>query len=180
MAKSHERQFISIVSVVIGGLVGLVIGLVLLATHVGARSEAERLADTEYRREVQERTAPVGKVAVAGRDNSALAIATPTTASAAAPVAATTAAATATALGGADAYTKVCAACHAAGIAGAPRYGDKAAWAPRLAQGIATLKTHALAGYQGKAGVMPAKGGRSDLADQSITNAVNYMVAAAK
>ena len=177
MAKSHERQFINIVSVVIGGLVGLAIGLVLLATHVGARSEAERLADTEYRREVQERTAPVARVAVAGRDNAALAIAAP--ASTAAP-AATTAATAAAVLGGAEAYSKVCAACHAAGIAGAPRYGDKAAWAPRLAQGIATLKTHALAGYQGKAGVMPAKGGRTDLPDQSITNAVDYMAAAAK
>ena len=179
MAKSHERQFINIVSVVIGGLVGLVIGLVLLATHVGARSEAERLADTEYRREVQERTAPVARVAVAGRDNAALAIAAPALTSTAAP-AATTAATAAAVLGGAEAYTKVCAACHAAGIAGAPRFGDKAAWAPRLAQGIGTLKTHALAGYQGKAGVMPAKGGRTDLPDQSITNAVDYMVAAAK
>ncbi len=177
MAKTHERQFINIVSVVIGGLVGLAIGLVLLATHVGARSEAERLADTEYRREVQERTAPVARVAVAGRDNAAIAIAAP--ASTAAP-AATTAATAAAVLGGAEAYSKVCAACHAAGIAGAPRYGDKAAWAPRLAQGIATLKTHALAGYQGKAGVMPAKGGRTDLPDQSITNAVDYMAAAAK
>ena len=177
MAKTHERQFINIVSVVIGGLVGLAIGLVLLATHVGARSEAERLADTEYRREVQERTAPVARVAVAGRDNAAIAIAAP--ASTAAP-AATAAATAAAVLGGAEAYSKVCAACHAAGIAGAPRYGDKAAWAPRLAQGIATLKTHALAGYQGKAGVMPAKGGRTDLPDQSITNAVDYMAAAAK
>ena len=177
MAKTHERQFINIVSVVIGGLVGLAIGLVLLATHVGVRSEAERLADTEYRREVQERTAPVARVAVAGRDNASIAIAAP--ASTAAP-AATTAATAAAVLGGAEAYSKVCAACHAAGIAGAPRYGDKAAWAPRLAQGIATLKTHALAGYQGKAGVMPAKGGRTDLPDQSITNAVDYMAAAAK
>ena len=173
MAKSHERQFIGIVSVVIGGLVGLAIGLLLLATHVGERSEAERLADPEYRREVQERTAPFGKVAVAGRDNAALAIAGSAPASAAAPVAASV-------LGGAQAYASVCAACHAAGIAGAPKFGDKAAWAPRLTQGVAALKAHALAGYQGKAGVMPAKGGRPDLADQSVANAVDYLVAAAK
>ena len=173
MAKSHERQFISIVSVVIGGLVGLAIGLLLLATHVGERSETQRLADTEYRREVQERTAPFGKVAVAGRDNTALAIAGSAPASAAAPVAATV-------LGGAQAYGSVCATCHAAGIGGAPKFGDKAAWAPRLGQGVVTLKSHALAGYQGKAGVMPAKGGRPDLADQSVANAVDYLVAAAK
>ena len=178
MAKSHERQFSSNFSVVIGGLVGLAIGLLLLATHVGERSEAERLADTEYRREVQERTAPFGRVAVAGRDNAAFAIAgsapASATASAAAPLAA------AAVLGGAQAYAGVCAACHAAGIAGAPKFGDKAAWAPRLAQGLATLKGHALAGYQGKAGVMPAKGGRPDVADRSVTNAVEYMVGAAK
>jgi cytochrome c5 len=177
VAKSRELRFINIFSVVIGGLVGLIIGGVLLATHAGERSEAERLADTDYRREVQERTAPFGRVAVAGQDNSALAIAgaapASTAATAAGPVATT-------ALGGAQAYAGVCAACHAAGIAGAPKFGDKAAWAPRLAQGIATLRTHALAGYQGKAGVMPAKGGRPDLADQSVANAVDYMVAAAK
>jgi cytochrome c5 len=179
VAKSRERQLISIVSVVIGGLVGLVLGLVLLATRVGEPSEAERLADTEYRREVQERTAPFGRVAVAGQDNSALAIAGSAPASAAAPVAPVAPVAAAV-LGGAQAYAGVCAACHAAGIAGAPKFGDRAAWAPRLAQGSATLRTHALAGYQGKAGVMPAKGGRPDLADQSVANAVDYMVAAAK
>ena len=177
MAKSRELRFINIFSVVVGGLVGLIIGGVLLATHVGERSEAERLADTEYRHEVQERTAPFGRVAVAGQDNSALALApaasAPAAASAAAPVAASV-------LGGAQAYAGVCAVCHAAGVAGAPKFGDKAAWTPRLAQGIATLKAHALAGYQGKAGVMPAKGGRPDLADQSVANAVDYMVAAAK
>jgi len=177
VAKSRELRFISIFSVVVGGLVGLIIGGVLLATRAGERSEAERLADTAYRREVQERTAPFGRVAVAGQDNSALAIAGAAPASAAATAAGPVAT---TVLGGAQAYAGVCAACHTAGIAGAPKFGDKAAWAPRLGQGIATLRTHALAGYQGKAGVMPAKGGRPDLADQSVANAVDYMVAAAK
>ena len=58
--------------------------------------------------------------------------------------------------------------------------GDKAAWAPRIAQGAATLHKHALEGFQGKAGFMPPKGGRVDLIDQSIMNAVDYMTNASK
>ena len=47
----------------------------------------------------------------------------------------------------------------AAGIAGAPKVGDKAAWGPRIAQGKETLYNHAIQGFTGKTGVMPAKGG---------------------
>jgi cytochrome c5 len=83
-------------------------------------------------------------------------------------------------LTGEQVYTTTCIACHGAGVAGAPKFGDKAAWAPRLAQGPAVLHQHALEGFQGKSGVMPAKGGRSDLADQSIVNGVDYMVNAAR
>jgi cytochrome c5 len=73
-----------------------------------------------------------------------------------------------------------CAACHATGVAGAPKFGDKAAWAPRIAQGVTVLYGHALGGFQGKAGVMPAKGGNTSLPDADIKAAVDYMVAAAK
>jgi hypothetical protein len=54
--------------------------------------------------------------------------------------------------------------------------GDKAAWAPRIAQGMDTLYTHALKGFMGNGGYMPPKGGRIDLSDQSVVNAVNYIV----
>jgi cytochrome c5 len=70
--------------------------------------------------------------------------------------------------------------CHGAGIAGAPKFGDKAAWAPRIAQGSDTLHTHALKGFQGKAGMMPAKGGNAALADADVKAAVDYMVSKAK
>ena len=73
-----------------------------------------------------------------------------------------------------------CAACHAAGIAGAPKFGDKAAWAPRIAQGVSVLYTHAIGGFQGKGGVMPPKGGNVALPDPDVKAAVDYMVAAAK
>ncbi|MES2742307.1 MAG: c-type cytochrome [Pseudomonadota bacterium] len=76
-------------------------------------------------------------------------------------------------------YQASCQACHGAGIAGAPKFGDKAVWAPRIAQGAATLHEHAIKGYQGKAGMMPPKGG-SSASDDEVKAAVDYMVAAAK
>lgn len=76
-------------------------------------------------------------------------------------------------------YEGVCQACHAAGIAGAPKFGDKLAWADRLKQGSAVLHEHAIKGYVGKAGVMPAKGG-SAASDDEVKAAVDYMAAAAK
>lgn len=175
MSEKHDRQFLSMVSVVIGGLIGLAIGIFAVASYIGSHGGGARLDDPEYVREVRERTAPVGKLAVAGRDNSALAI----VGSAAAATAAAPAVSTAV-LSGADVYKSTCSACHAAGVGGAPKYGDKAAWAPRLAQGTAVLHQHALAGLQGKAGFMPPKGGRADLADQSVLNAVDYIAAAAR
>ena len=73
-------------------------------------------------------------------------------------------------------YQQVCTACHGAAVAGAPKTGDKAAWGPRIAQGNDTLYKHAIEGFQGKAGFMPPKGGRTDLSDQSVRNAVDYLV----
>lgn len=76
---------------------------------------------------------------------------------------------------GKDVYAAVCTTCHGGGIAGAPKFGDTAAWAPRIAEGAPTLYDHAINGYQGKAGVMPAKGGNSDLDDVEVQRAVVYM-----
>ena len=99
----------------------------------------------------------------------------------AASAAATTTTATAT-LVSADAGEKlfgsVCTTCHTAGLMGAPKLGDKAAWAPRIAQGKDTLYKHAISGYQGKSGVMPAKGG-SQASDDEVKAAVDYMVSKA-
>ena len=76
-------------------------------------------------------------------------------------------------------FNSTCAACHGAGIAGAPKFGDKAAWAPRIAQGTNMLYQHAIKGFQGEAGMMPPKGG-SAAPDADVKAAVDYMVAAAK
>jgi cytochrome c5 len=76
-------------------------------------------------------------------------------------------------------FDATCVACHGAGIAGAPKVGDKASWEPRIKQGKDTLYEHAIKGFQGKAGMMPPKGG-SSASDDEIKAAVDYMVSAAK
>ena len=72
-------------------------------------------------------------------------------------------------------YKQACVACHASGVAGAPKFGDKAAWAPRIQTGLDALTTSAIKGK----GAMPPKGG-SAASDADIHSAVEYMVSAAK
>jgi cytochrome c5 len=97
----------------------------------------------------------------------------------AAPAAAAAAPAVANADTGKALYNSACIACHGAGIAGAPKVADKAAWAPRIQQGNAVLYEHAIKGYQGKAGVMPPKGG-STAPDADVKAAVDFMVASSR
>lgn len=96
-----------------------------------------------------------------------------------APAAEPVAAAAPAKVDGQKLFNATCTACHTPGIAGAPKFGDKAAWAPRIKQGSATLYDHAIKGFQGKAGVMPAKGGAT-ASDEEVKAAVDYMVGAAK
>ena len=86
------------------------------------------------------------------------------------------AALSAAAVAGQAVYEGACQACHTMGIAGSPKVGDQSAWAPRIAQGMDQMVTHAIEGFQGKTGMMPAKGGRVDLSDEQVSNAVAYMV----
>src|SRR5206468_7056775 len=78
-------------------------------------------------------------------------------------------------LSGDAVYGQVCKTCHEAGLAGAPKMGDKGAWGPRIAQGQSTVVQHAVAGFQGKTGVMPPKGGNADLSDNEVARAVVFM-----
>ena len=83
----------------------------------------------------------------------------------------------ATAPNGQQVYESGCVACHGAGIAGAPRVGDANAWTTRIAQGMDSMVDHAVNGFQGSQGMMPAKGGNPSLSDEEIQAAVEYMVA---
>lgn len=76
---------------------------------------------------------------------------------------------------GKSVYGKTCALCHAAGVAGAPKPGDKADWAPRIAQGKDTLYKNAIEGYTGSKGMMPARGGGASLSDDEVKAAVDFM-----
>lgn len=77
---------------------------------------------------------------------------------------------------GAKTYKKVCKMCHGSGMMGAPKFGDKAAWADRIAKGVATLDDHAINGF----GKMKPKGGKKSLSDEDVKAAVAYMVDAVK
>ena len=76
---------------------------------------------------------------------------------------------------GKSVYGKTCAMCHAAGVAGAPKPGDKADWAPRMAQGKDTMYKHAIEGFTGAKGLMPARGGAANLSDDDVKAAVDFM-----
>ena len=73
-------------------------------------------------------------------------------------------------------YTKSCAACHDSGVMGAPKIGDKQAWAPLAAEGVDTLSQNAIKGE----GKMPPKGGNMKLSDAEVKAAVGYMVEKSK
>ncbi len=73
-------------------------------------------------------------------------------------------------------YDASCSGCHGSGMMGAPKPGDKAAWAARIPQGVDAMAKKSIGGFQGKAGMMPAKGGNASLTDEEVTNAVGYMV----
>lgn len=99
----------------------------------------------------------------------------PAPAAAPAPVAAPAAAPVAENTVGKSVFGKVCAMCHAVGAAGAPKPGDKADWGPRIAQGNDVLYKHALEGFTGAKGQMPARGANATLTDDEVKAAVNYM-----
>jgi cytochrome c5 len=73
---------------------------------------------------------------------------------------------------GENTYKQVCAACHGAGVLNAPKFGDKAKWAPLIAEGQVTLTAHAYVGVR----AMPPKGGNPNLTVEGFSDAVAYMV----
>lgn len=73
-------------------------------------------------------------------------------------------------------YKQACAACHVAGVAGAPKFGDKTAWAPRIATGMDAMVAAVISGK----GIMPPKGGAAGASDADLRAATQYMVDAAK
>ncbi|HKA38843.1 MAG TPA: c-type cytochrome, partial [Burkholderiales bacterium] len=123
---------------------------------------------------------PVGEVAVDPNQPKPAAVAAAPAATAAVPIPAPAAKSAgggkADASKGKSVYDATCHVCHAAGVSGAPKAGDKAAWAPRLKAGKSTLYASSLKGK----GAMPPKGGNLSLADADVQAAVDYMVGLVK
>ncbi len=172
MLKEEDTNFVRTLIAVLSALAVFSVVLLFVARAIG---EMGPVSGGEA--EAAERIAPVGEVNVAAAEPTVQVESVPPTEQPAAVVAEAGAAeASAGADKGKAVYDGSCFACHAAGVAGAPKLGDKAAWAARIAQGTDTLVKHAVDGFQGSGGVMPPKGGRADISDEDVKAAVEYMV----
>ena len=167
--SQQDTHFFNVFSLVIALLVAIAIGIFALARIVASPTQDRQvLTEADYAKNVAARLAPSSQEAVAGQDNAALAIKSTSPAAAGA--------AAAIPKSGTELFEQTCNACHGQGIAGAPRAGDKAAWGPRIAKGKAVLYQHAIDGFTGSSGIMPPKGGRTDVPDDLIKQAVDHMV----
>ena len=157
-----DRAFLKTFSGLLAALVALTVIIFVVAQMVSGTGKVKtKVAQADG--DIVARIKPVGELVVASAA---------TVANGVIP--------TAKAADGKATYDKACMACHAAGVAGAPKLGDKAAWKDRVAQGNDTLYTHALKGFTGKKGMMPAKGGNTSLSDADVKAAVDFMVGKSK
>ena len=168
MSFKRDQKFFDLYSLTIGVLALVMVGLFVLAFNMSNLTQGVFTAESaEYQAAVAGRLKPFGEVYLSGDEVDASApqvsqIETPE------PVE--------TALSGPQVYNEACNICHGAGVGGAPMLSDSANWAPRIAQGNDVLYQHAIEGFTGSAGFMPAKGARADLSDQEVTDAVDYML----
>ncbi len=165
-----DRTFMRHFAIMIAALAAVAVGFVVIGLLVHASMPKE--ADTAQIREAGERIMPVGGdyAGATGRE-----------AMLEQQAAAAKAAASQVAYGGTTdgktIYGNLCHSCHDAGVTGAPKLGNKADWAPRIAEGIDTLVKHAIGGYTGPDGNhMPAKGGNPALTDAQVEATVKWMV----
>lgn len=166
--ESKDQKFFDMYSLVIGLLVIFAVLIFILALRWGGSAQESFVREgPEYQEQVANRIRPVSEVYLPGEEQES---AGPTVEAVAQPEP------VAAVRSGPDVYNMACLACHSTGAGGAPKVGDVAAWAPRIAQGADVLNDHAINGFTGEAGVMLAKGGRADLTDQEVIDAVSYMV----
>jgi len=156
VGKQEDNAVLNTLMKFIGIMAVGAVVIYFLAGSMVDDTNQESAANASMDKAIEERIAPVAKVKVAGDK--------PAADAAPAKVSAK------------DTYAAACFACHGTGAAGAPKLGDKAAWADRIGQGNATMYKNAI---DGKAG-MPPKGGRADLSDDTIKAIVDYMVAESK
>lgn len=176
MSRTQDQKFFDLFSLVLGALLVFTLAMIALAISISRSTLGEsQKRDPAMLEAIEMRVAPLGQVAVAGQStasSSLLAAALPDPE----PEAETTVAVNTEPRSALDVFNLACTACHTAGIAGAPKVGEASAWTARVAQGMDVLYDHAINGYQGSAGVMPARGGISSLSDEEVIAAVDYMV----
>ncbi len=166
MAQKNYTVHITVIS---GFFIGIALFAYLLVDHHLGMPNLVRQVQTgllSNGQSVQDRIKPIGKVGLEPPEMNPVPAATVTTA---API-----------RDGAQVFIQSCAACHSAGIAGAPKLGDQAQWKSRLIKGVNSLYLNALNGVQSPAGVMPAKGGNAALTEAEVKAAVDYMLAKLK
>lgn len=147
--ESAIRTPKQLVAAVVGFFLVVVVGIILLVQFVTAQKLTGAGSDSQDPEVIAARLKPVADVGFTLKDANA-------------PKVLQT---------GEAIYTSTCSACHGAGVAGAPKFGDAGSWSARIAQGYDTVLKHALLGLN----AMPAKGGNPDLDDVEVARAVVYM-----
>ncbi|HXS72952.1 MAG TPA: c-type cytochrome [Rhodanobacteraceae bacterium] len=169
-----DRTFMRHFAMMIAGLAGLAVIFIVIGAIVRAAQPTE--PNTTAVREAGERIMPVGADYSGSTGRAAM-----LSAQAAAAKAAASQVAYGGTTDGKTIFGQLCTTCHSTGAAGAPKITDKAAWAPRIAEGIDTLVKHAIDGYTGPDGNhMPAKGGNPALTDAQVEATVKWMVSQVK
>ena len=147
--------------------------VVYMANQAGGKfDEPKAAAEAKADAPKQADASPAAAAPAPAATTAPAAASPPPAAAAAAPAAAASAASA----DGKKVYDATCMVCHATGVAGAPKYGDKAAWAPRVATGEETLVKHSITGIR----AMPPRGGNGGLSDDQVRAAVQHMLAAVK
>lgn len=171
--NNTDKVFLKHFSMLLVSLVLVMFALIGLALHLYADHPPPQ--NPEYKQQIEARVAPVG-AAYAGDTGRAALLA----AQDAAKKAAEAQVAYGGTLDGKTIFSSLCQTCHTNAATGAPVITDKAGWAPRVAQGMDTLFTHAIIGFTGSKGAMPAKGGNPSLTDAQVKATVQWMVSQVK
>jgi cytochrome c5 len=172
--SNSDKATIRQLSIMVGGLA--VLTVILMFAGYEIYDHAPKETDPNQSAAEADRIAPAGAVYAGNTGRAAMQ---------AAADAAAKAAASQVAYGGTTdgktIFNNLCTSCHTAGVAGAPKVGNKAMWAPRIAEGLDTLIKHATEGYHGPDGnFMPPKGGNPALTDAQVKAAVTWIVDQAK